>query len=262
MRIAVLSDVHGNAVALDAVVAEAERLGVEGYWLLGDYAAGPLPVAALATLRDLPRPVVAVRGNADREIVETAAGARPPLPDGADADTRLWRERDDWVAAQLDAAGARWLAGHPLVARERVSGGGDVVLAHATPAGDEHLVTPATPDDVVRETVAGIDAALLLCGHIHVQYRRAVDGVEVVNVGSVGLAYEGDPAAFWGLLTDDGVELRRTDYDVGHAADACRTSGFPGGDDYAESMLLDPPGRDDAIAVFEQRRVAGSARCC
>jgi predicted phosphodiesterase len=262
MRIAVLADVHGNAVALDAVLAETEGIGVDGYWLLGDYASGPLPARALATLRELPRPVVAVRGNADREVVETAAGARPPLPEDADDDTRLWRERDDWVTAQLDAADLRWLAGHPLTERTTRPGGSAVVLAHATPGGDERLLTPATPDDAVREALAGVDASLVLCGHIHVQYARAVDGVELVNVGSVGLAYEGDPAAFWGLLTDDGVELRRTPYDARRAAAECRAAGFPGADDYAESMLLDPPSRADAVAVFEQRRLAGATRCC
>jgi predicted phosphodiesterase len=261
MRIACLADTHGNVHALAAVLAEVEQVGVDGYWLLGDYASGPAPAPCLDLLVGLPGPVLAVRGNADREVLDTRHGRHRPLPDDADDDTRLWRERDEWVAAQLTDEHVRWLAGHPLT-QEATGPGGPVLLAHATAAGDEELITPESPDEALVAAFAGSTATLLLCGHIHLQYRRSVGGRGVANVGSVGLPYEGDPAAFWALLTDDGVELRRTAYDVAAAADDYRTNGFPGGDDYADTMLLEPPSREEAIAVFEQRRGASAGRCC
>lgn len=130
----------------------------------------------------------------------------------------------------------------------------EACLAAAVRAGTERLVLGG--DIVAGPFPAQTAARVVLCGHIHVQYdRRLASGRRVVNAGSVGLPYEGDPAAFWALLREDGeIELRRTDYDVPAARRRMRTCGFPGGESYAEEMIASPAGRDEAIAVFESRR--------
>ena len=88
---------------------------------------------------------------------------------------------------------------------------------HATPRSDEERLLPDTPDPQATAMLAGVDAPTLLYGHVHLQHRRALDGLEVVNPGSVGFPFDGDPRAAWAVIEDGAVELRRTAYDVERA---------------------------------------------
>jgi diadenosine tetraphosphatase ApaH/serine/threonine PP2A family protein phosphatase len=80
----------------------------------------------------------------------------------------------------------------------------------------------------------------MVCGHVHMQYDRRLDGKRIVNAGSVGMPYQGEPVgAFW-LLVGPGIEFRRSEYDLQHAVSEFRAIGYPGAEDMAES-LLEPP---------------------
>lgn len=194
MRDAVLFDIHGNVDALDAVLAAAAAAGCDGLIVGGDLAyLGPAPEACVDRLRGFAGRVVAIRGNTDRMI---AAG---------DDDIAAWaadRLGDDRVA---------WLGG---LQPERVLPEHDALLVHAVPGDDERRLEPDTPDAVAEALVADACHATLLCGHVHLQYTRRVGTVEVVNPGSVGFPFDGDPAAAWAVIDDGAVELRRTPYDV------------------------------------------------
>lgn len=197
MREAVLFDIHGNIDALDAVLADVAAAGCEGLVLGGDYSyMGPAPDDCVDRLREHPGRVVAIRGNTDRMIAN----------------------RDDdvaaWAADRLGEERVSWIGG---LQSSRVLPEHDAVIVHATPRNDEERLGPATTDELAETMTAGVTHATLLCGHVHLQYTRKVAGVEVVNPGSVGFPFDGDPAAAWAIVDDGSVELRRTTYDVERA---------------------------------------------
>ena len=197
MREAVLFDIHGNVDALEAVLTEADALGCEGLVLGGDYAfLGPAPAECVDRLRDDPRPAVAIRGNTDRMIAE---GGDPI---------------GEWAADRLGAERVQWLGGLPGQAHLPRHA---ALLVHATPRSDEERLLPDTPDPQAAAMLAGVDVPTLLYGHVHLQHRRTVDGLEVVNPGSVGFPFDGDPRAAWAVIEDGAVELRRTPYDTERA---------------------------------------------
>jgi putative phosphoesterase len=235
-RVAVLSDVHGNAVALQAVL---EDLAAEDHDLVvfgGDLTWGPEPKEThrLAAGLDAAR---FVRGNADRAIVER------------DGET----ERARWMQEQHSGELRAFVEGFDEQLVVDVDGLGPVRFSHGSPRSDEECVTPETPDDRVREFMDDVPERVLVTAHVHIQFDRQVAGIRSVNPGSVGLAYEGEPGAFWALLGPD-VELRRTEYDVERAAAACRK--LPGGEQLAE-LLLSPPQRSEVIEDAERRVFAG-----
>ena len=231
MRVAVVSDVHGNLPALEAVLAEVEREGVDLVVSGGDVAMGPMPAECVDALRELDR-VVWVRGNADR-------GAAPPQ----------YAETVDWVRARLGPERWELLAGAPLTATVEPDGLGRVLCFHGTPRSDEEILTKVSPEERVAAALAGVEEPVVVHGHTHVQYDREVAGRRVVNAGSVGSPYEGRRGAFWALLGPE-VELRRTEYDVEAAVEAIRATGYPGAEELA-GWLLEPPEPDETSRFFE-----------
>ncbi len=206
MRSAIVYDVHGNLAALDAVLAAA---GSEGFdWLVagGDVALfGPDAPGCVDRLRGYGDRLVAIKGNTDRYLVEG-------VPDFA------------WWADQLGAERLAWLDGLPA---QRALPEDDALVVHATPRGDEELLLPDTEDAEVDEMLHGVVQRLVLCGHVHIQYRRTHGAHEIVNPGSVGLPFDGDQRAAWAMLEDGRISLRRTAYDVESVVGAVTASGSP-----------------------------------
>jgi putative phosphoesterase len=222
VRVAALYDVHGNLPALDAVLAEVEKAGVDRVLFGGDIACGPLPRETVGRVRALD--AVCIRGNGDRRAAVTPVS--------------------EWFWSQLDDEDAAWLNGLP----ERAVLG-DALFCHATPHSDEEIVTPATTDERLAEILAGVEQTVVVAGHTHMQQDRRVGRIRFVNPGSVGMPYEDGPGAYWALV-GGAVELRRTDYDLEAAADAIRVSGYPDADEFVRTNVLTVPSRDEAIAVF------------
>lgn len=238
-RVAVLSDVHGNAPALAAALAELAPEEPDLVVFGGDLTWGPLPGATLDLVRNLQTPAVFVRGNADRAVLEGVNES----------------ERERWMQEQhtLDArAFLDRFAEHHVV---DVDGLGAVRFCHGSPRSDEECVTQETPVERVREFSEGIAERVIVTAHVHVQFDRAVDDVRSVNPGSVGLPYEGRPGAYWALLGPD-VALRRTEYDLDQAVDAYRGSGFPNADELV-ALLVDPPTPAGVIEHAEKAVFAG-----
>ena len=231
MRIAVISDVHGNLPALEAVLAEVEREAVDLVVSGGDVAMGPMPVECVDALRGLDH-LLWVRGNADRAAI----------PD-------QYADRARWVEEQLGPERIALIRGAELSVSVTADELGEVLICHGSPRSDEEILTKFSPESRVAAALEGVAEGIVLHGHTHVQYDRRVAGRRLVCAGSVGLPYEGRPGAFWALLGSD-LELRRTEYDVEAAVAAIRTTGFPGADDVA-STLLEPPDPDEISQFFE-----------
>ncbi len=196
MRVAALYDIHGNLRALDAIlaVAQADEIVIGGDIVLGGHSRETLErVMALG-----PRTHV-IRGNCDRLVVDAFDGRPlpPKLPAAVQDSVRA-------TAAQLDQRHRDYLAVLPETIVL-----GSVLFCHETARDDDEIFAVDTPADAVRLMFAGVTQPLVVCGHTHVQFDRVIDGLRIVNAGSVGMPL-GPPGAYWVLLDPD-VHLMRTD---------------------------------------------------
>lgn len=221
MRVAALYDVHGNAHALDAVLADCG--GVDVVLFGGDLAAGPFPRETVELARAVPNARF-VRGNADE---------RSNMPDVTAA----------WMARQLDAEQLAWLAELPW--SQTLD---DTLYVHANPI-DYGIVTQWTSDDELEPYLPHIDTPRIVTGHVHMQWQREVGGVSWVCAGSVGMPYEPEPGAYWATVDGGDVTFRCTDFDRERAAAAIRASGYPV-EGFAEENVLAVPSHDEAKAFF------------
>jgi predicted phosphodiesterase len=127
-----------------------------------------------------------------------------------------------------------------------------VVYCHATPTDNMPMTTAATPDaDFVR--LFG-ERGTFVIGHTHHQFDRRIGDLRVINAGSVGMAYEGEVAAFWALVVDGEPEFRKTAFDIDRAVRELRASAWPGADEFVAENLLQAVTREEAIAQFEAAR--------
>ncbi len=243
-RVAVLSDVHGNAVALAAVLAELAAEPPDLIVSGGDLTWGPLPRETVALLRDLPAPFTLVRGNAERALFEF-------LDDPARAE----RPREQWMLEAHSEQDVAFLRQAVEGATVEVDGLGAVRFCHGSPRSDEELITYATPEERLRDAMAGQPERVLVSGHTHIQFDREAAGIRSINPGSVGMPYMGERGAFWAVL-GPGVELRRTDYDVDEAVRRYRATDDPLAEQMAE-ILLAPPTPEEVVASEEERPFAG-----
>lgn len=223
MRVAALYDVHANVPALEAVLADVERERVDTIVFGGDLTWGPEPSEALTIVRSLPHARF-VRGNCDREP-------------------------DEWERSRLSAEDVAFLQGLPESVELDA-----VLYCHATPRSDEEIVTPATSDEDLAEILQGVEQQAVIAGHTHMQQDRQIGTVRFVNAGSVGLPYEGELAAFWALVDDGEIELRKTSLEVDRVADAFRRSDWPRAEELLRENVLASVTREQATAQIEARR--------
>jgi predicted phosphodiesterase len=127
-----------------------------------------------------------------------------------------------------------------------------VTYCHATPSSNTPMTTVFTPDDDLRAMFG--DRGTFVIGHTHHQFDRRAGDLRVVNAGSVGMAYEGEVAAFWALVVDGEPELRKTPFDVEAAIARIRASGWETGEEFVAENLLTAVDRDEAARHFESRR--------
>jgi predicted phosphodiesterase len=241
-RIAALYDVHGNLPALEAVLEDVRRAGVDQVVVGGDVFPGPMAGETLACLLDLEIPTRFIQGNGDREVLAVAAG------EGTETIPEYYRATMRWMAEQLDPQHRRVMASWPKTARLPIEGLGEVLFCHATPRSDVEIFTRRTPEDRLLPVFEGLGGSLVVCGHTHMQFDRTVGDVRVVNAGSVGMPF-GDPGAYW-LLLGEGVRLRKTDYDLVRAAERIRATGYPQADEFAARNVLRPPSEREILEMF------------
>jgi predicted phosphodiesterase len=238
MRIALISDIHGNLVALRAVLDDVERLGVDRLVCLGDVAAaGPQPAECVRRLAELGCPVV--MGNTDALL------RNPPDPtDAADDATRLRFATLRWGADQLSAADRASIDGYQPTVRVDLGDGAALLCYHGSPRSFDGVILPTTPDDAIASLIEGTDATLLAGGHTHVSMVRPFGTRLLLNPGSVGMTYfrvAGPivPVPAWaeyGIVTWESgmasVELKRVPLDRNALLDTARASGMPNKTDW------------------------------
>ena len=242
MRVAVLADIHANAPALRAVLAQLDSEQPDALVVAGDVVGGPLVSESLDLLSVRPEAVHWLRGNSEREAVAVYNGS----PASDDAAGRA----ASWSARALDSRWRDRLASWPITFP--LDG---VRFCHRSPLRDDEILTTATPDDVLADALAGVTESLVVGGHTHRQFIRDLGGgLTYANAGSVGLPYEGRPGAFWMMVIDGVPELHETTYDVDAAARELQASGLAF-DDQLQRSLLQPVDPDQVAAFLE--RAAG-----
>lgn len=238
MRVAVIGDVHGNLVALEAVLADLRKRHVEALWNLGDLVGyGPNPEEAVERLREVK--ALSIAGNFDVKVV----GADPLDPGSKDVPVDRWIA-PVWARENLTPESVRFLASLPRQ-RRMVVEGHKVLLVHGSPASDTERLEPDTPSVRLEELARMAHAELVLCSHSHIPFSRRVGETLFVNPGGVGRSDDGDPRASYAVLGATRDTLRvahyRVPYEVPAAVDTLLRRGLPEsfGRMLAESKTLD-----------------------
>jgi predicted phosphodiesterase len=238
MKLGVVADVHGNDEALRAVLADADRFGVDRWWALGDLVLfGPRPVEVLELLRGLPG-IEMLRGNTDRYVLT----GEQPAPHATVADAAgnpdlveryaAMAAHIGWTRGVLDQAGLLGVLDDlPAHLRLRLPGGTAVLGVHASPAADDGPgIAPGVSDDQLRRLLAGCGADVVVGGHTHYATDRVIGGIRALNPGSTGLP-RSHGMANWLLVDDDDGRLavthRGVPYDAGAVAADLRRRRHP-----------------------------------
>jgi predicted phosphodiesterase len=219
MNVLALYDIHGNLDALEAVLADPRVSDAHAIVVGGDVVPGAFASDCLALLHAQELPLHWVRGNGEREVAEAAAGATDPASVPPDALAELTAAVS---ARALGSELSAWLGTLPTTVE--LDG---VLYCHATPRRDDEMLTRISPAPRWADALGGVECTLVVAGHTHQQDDRLVGAVRFVNAGSVGLPYEGDPAARWAWIADGSPELRRTEYDGAAAGRRMLAAGWP-----------------------------------
>lgn len=223
MRIAVVSDVHGNLAALEAVVADVRRAAPDLVVHGGDAAViGPRPAEVVDRLRELGWPGVA--GNTDEMLWDGSVRAEqerraPKLLAWLHV---LFGSLGPWAAERLGEERIEWLRAQPLEQRRE-----GVRVVHARPGDLWRAPMPDAGDDELSATYGGAGVRMSVYGHIHRPFVRVLPGLTVANSGSVGLPWDGDPRPSYLLVDDGAAEVRRVAYDLDLARRELADAGFP-----------------------------------
>ena len=227
MRLALLADLHGNLLALEAVLAALAHEGVEQFVCLGDVAAtGPQPRETLQRLRTLSCPVV--MGNADAWLLD------PPTAASDDAAIRRIEEIDRWGAAQLGPDEFVFIRGFQSTVSVELPGAATLLCFHGSPRSYDDSLRATTPVEELTLLLAGHDDATLLAGgHTHERLYRRLGPRTLLNPGSVGMPLD-PPWAEYAIVdvAADGssslsVDFRRVRFDLNAFVASILVSGMP-----------------------------------
>jgi predicted phosphodiesterase len=246
MKIALLSDIHGNLVALDAVLEDVRQQGaVDQIIVAGDLVwSGPWPAEVVDRVRTLA--AAAVQGNTDA-FFRRRTGETPPGKNDDRFTAHL-----AWMVERLGQERVDFLAGLPFSCRVTPEPGGDLLVVHANPTDLERPIPPHLAEEdldelLMEQSRSSPDWQALAFGHLHVPYARQWRGRLLVDVASAGLPMDDDPRAAYAILTWDGrmwhAEHRRVLYPVPVVAHEMRSCGMPRGKHFAERLVAANYGR-------------------
>lgn len=233
MQIALISDIHGNLPALEAVLAELEAEGIDQMVCLGDVALfGPQPRPVLALLKEVACPVV--MGNTD-------AWALDPGPfEARDEDSHRFYGIELWGARELTTGALDYLSSFQPSVEVPFGGGESLLCYHGSPRSNTDTILSTTPDDELDPMLSDYQAIVMAGGHTHTQMLRRFRRTTLINPGSTGLPIVLDastgkvrsPAwAEYALVGWQagalGIEFRRTPYDIDSLIEVALACGMP-----------------------------------
>jgi predicted phosphodiesterase len=230
-RVAVLSDIHGNLAALEAVRKELKKEKPDAVIVAGDHVMnGPDPAGVVDTLREMEASgATIVQGNTDVAVADfDYSAAFPWFTDGV---PDMHVAAAEWAHDALGEDRVGWL--RRLASERRLMLDDTMVLAcHASPGSQTQGFDAQLDPSVMLERISRTDARIICCGHTHVPEVRDLGWKIIVNDGSAGYVFDGDPTASWALVEIDGdeirTEIRRTEFDTMAVANAISARGLAG----------------------------------
>jgi putative phosphoesterase len=228
MKLAFISDIHGNAVALEAVLEDVSKKQVDKVYVLGDICyRGPEPKRSLDLIRSLHTEVI--KGNADEWVVRGVRQGEVP-----DKILQLMNTERDWIVSQLDQADIEYLDSLPTEINSTVEGISFHAF-HATPNSLFDIIPPNADDETLQsKMMSTVEANLYVYAHIHKPYIRYLDGKVIMNIGSVGLPFDGMNKASYGIVEIQEVGFRtsieRVSFDIEKVIQQYQEKDYPNAD--------------------------------
>jgi predicted phosphodiesterase len=231
MRIAIVSDIHGNLSAFEAVLADLRQTSPDLILHGGDLAhGGASPAEIVDQIRDLGWQ--GVLGNTDEMLFNAAsltefASQMPQLQP-------LWTAIEEMATATREVLGEERLAWLSRLVRVQIHG--PMALVHASPDSTWRAPAPEASNAELESVYSPLGQPIAIYGHIHRSYIRSLSTMTVANTGSVSLSYDGDRRAAYLLLDDSTPSIRRVEYDVDREIKALATCGLPHADWMAKTL--------------------------
>ncbi len=231
MKLAFISDIHGNAVALEAVLRDIEKRRIDRIYVLGDLCyRGPEPKRALQLVQALQTEVI--KGNADEWVVRGVKEGEVPQQA-----LEMMNQEREWTLSHLDAADIQYLNDLPTEIQGEYEGISFFGF-HATPVSLFDIVPPDAPEEVLKSKfMSGSDAEIYLYAHIHRPYIRYIEGKVVLNIGSVGLPFDGLARASYAIVELERdiitTSIQRVAYDIEKVVQQYMQNNYPN----AEKMI-------------------------
>ena len=232
IRLAIISDIHGNLPALEAVLADIDAQGLTDIYHLGDLVGyNPFPNETVALIAE--RCIPGITGNYDQAVL---AQVSDPIGELLNAKiTPMGREIYAWTVREVNLQSRAFLAAQPRhlsLAR----GTWRLLLTHGSPRHIKDYVRPTWPDEMVGDLLSEVKEDILFTGHTHIPLVRQVKGKWLLNPGSVGFPKDGNPQAAYAVLEfgqELKVNIRRVKYDIERTIRAILKRGLPpkAGDD-------------------------------
>jgi putative phosphoesterase len=224
MRLAFISDIHGNADALDAVLADVRERSIDKVYVLGDLCyRGPEPQRSLDLVRSLNTEVI--KGNADEWVVRGVNQGEVP-----EQALEMMNKERDWICSQLNEESIDYLRNLPTELNLEIEGV-KIHAYHATPTSLFEVVLPAEKEEILAKKMMTQDADLYIYSHIHRPYIRYINGKCIMNTGSVGLPFDGLKKSSYGIVDiKEGnfqTSIVRVGYDINQTIDQFRNSDYP-----------------------------------
>ncbi len=232
MQIAVISDIHGNQLALEEVLHDlGQQPDVDQVVIAGDLCLnGPRPRQVLDIVQELDCPVI--QGNVDIEVVNGAPGK------GLKKRTTV-----SWTREEIGENGITYLAKLPFSHRIANLDGSDLFIVHANPLNQEEAILPNAPDSDLERFLSGLESNIgaLAFGHLHIAYARRWRHLLLGDIASCGLPRDEDLRAAYGIFTWQhgawDVEIRRVAYNVTEVVKQIKTCGMPNVDKRVKMLL-------------------------
>lgn len=225
MKIAFISDIHGNAIALDSVLADIKKKSIDKIIVLGDLCyRGPEPKRSIALIRSLDTDVI--KGNADEWVVRGVQQGEVP-----DKAIEMMNRERDWTLSRLDQSDVDYLNNLPskidFVFKDIA-----INVFHATPESLFDIVPPHADEEMIEsKLMSSSDARIYIYGHIHKPYIRYINGKIIMNTGSVGLPFDGLVMASYATVEIEAdaikTSIERVAYDVEQVAEQYKMMDYP-----------------------------------
>lgn len=223
LKIAVLSDIHGNAAALKSVLERIKSDGISKLIILGDVVLkGPMPAESLRLLRNDEFEILAwIKGNTDLWFWEEVALDNEPYFRYAKA--ALCDEELSFIKALPERSSLNICAY-------------SILCVHGTPKSIVQAIDGSVSKEYIEDSISGVNEDIILCGHSHEAYIGEVQGKKIFNAGSVGNPLDGDNRASYGIIDFDGSEVKllnmRLEYDFEEIIEAAKERSFPNAESY------------------------------